>query len=97
MWANKSDQIITYYRPRFHEDKNSPDVEVYIQKLKRKRTGGKLGSFPITLNWAKKRYVELSGDMPCDPLFAKMKKLKDDNDYTPQQIWQELPNTDINF
>jgi len=72
VWGNKSDQIISYYRPRFHEDKNSPEVEIYIQKLKRKRTGGKLGHFPMVLNWAKKRYAEDSGNMPCDPTLAKM-------------------------
>lgn len=97
MWANKSDQIISYYRPRFHEDKNNPDVEVYIQKLKRKRTGGKLGHFPIRLDWGKKRYIESSGQLPCDPHLAKTKKLKEENNYTEQQIWQEFTNTDINF
>jgi twinkle protein len=54
MWANKADQIISYYRPHFHIDKNNPEVDVYIQKLKRKRTGGKMGHFPLSLNWAKK-------------------------------------------
>ena len=61
------DNIISYYRPNFHVDKNDPNVQVYIQKLKRKRTGGKLGDFPLTLNWQKKRYMENTGYMPCDP------------------------------
>ena len=97
MWANKSDQIISYYRPRFHEDKNNPDVEVYVQKLKRKRTGGKLGNFPIRLDWTQKRYIQPNGEVPCDPNLAKITKLKEENNYTSQQIWQEMPNTDINF
>ncbi len=97
MWANKSDQILAYYRPRFHEDKNSPDVEVYVQKLKRKRTGGKLGHFPLTLNWAKKRYINSNSEMPCDPVFAKKTQMQEKTDYTPQEIWKEFPETDINF
>lgn len=67
MFGNKVDLIVSYHRPRFHEDKNSPEVEIYVQKLKRKRTGGKLGNFPITLDWNKKRYVEDDGNIPCDP------------------------------
>jgi twinkle protein len=72
MFGNKVDLILSYHRPRFHEDKNSPEVEVHIQKLKRKRTGGKLGSFPLTLIWSKKRFAEDSARIPCDPTLAKM-------------------------
>lgn len=72
MWGNKCDQILSYYRPLFHENKNSPEVTVYVQKLKRKRTGGKLGQFDLTLVWSKKRYSDpLTGEIPCDPLLAK--------------------------
>lgn len=66
MFGNKVDLIVSYHRPRFHEDKNSPEVEIYVQKVKRKRTGGKLGNFPLTLDWSKKRYVEDDGNVPCD-------------------------------
>jgi len=69
MWGNKSDQILSYYRPNFHENKNSPEVTIYVQKLKRKRTGGQLGQFDLTLIWAKKRYCNpVTGEVPCDPL-----------------------------
>lgn len=71
MWGNKADLIISYHRPRFHEDKNSKEVEVYVQKLKRKRTGGKLGNFPLFLDWGKKRYMQPDGYAPCDPSAAK--------------------------
>jgi len=72
MWGNKVDQIISYYRPRFHEDKNSKEVDIYIQKVKRKRTGGQLGHFTIHLNWKTKRYVHpVTGDSYCNPLAAK--------------------------
>jgi twinkle protein len=71
MWGNKADNIISYYRPQFHVDKNSPDVEIFIQKIKRKRTGGSLGSFPLRFNWNKKRFSDpLTGESPCDPYLA---------------------------
>lgn len=94
MWGNKSDLILSYHRPRFHEDKNSKEVEIYVQKVKRKRTGGKLGSFPLTLDWSKKRYVQDNGYAACDPRIASGDKIinsiqqdiwlpyKDDNDTT---------------
>lgn len=70
-WGNKMDNIVSYYRPNFHIDKNDPNVQVFIQKLKRKRTGGKLGDFPLVLDWGRKRYKDpLTGEMPCDPLLA---------------------------
>lgn len=97
MWANKCDQIIAYYRPRFHEDKNSPEVEIYIQKLKRKRTGGKLGSFSLNLNWTHKRYTNSKGLFPCDPNYAKLTQSQKENDFVQQPIWTANPNTDINF
>jgi twinkle protein len=89
MWGNKSDQIISYHRPRFHEDKNSPEVEVYLQKVKRKRTGGKLGHFPLSLLWNKKRFCEDGGRIPCDPILAhnEIKKIE-----TKNQSW--LPHKD---
>lgn len=77
MFANKVDLLVSYHRPRFHEDKNSTEVEIYVQKVKRKRTGGKLGNFPLHLNWAKKRYVESDGNIPCDPLMAHKTRPQD--------------------
>lgn len=62
VWANKSDNIISYYRPNHHIDKSSPEVQIYVQKLKRKRTGGQPGDFPIRMDWKIKRFVDpLSG------------------------------------
>lgn len=74
MFGNKVDLLVSYHRPRFHEDKNSPEVEIYVQKVKRKRTGGKLGHFPIRLLWSKKRYEEDGGYIPCDPKLVKKQK-----------------------
>ena len=87
MWANKSDQILSYYRPNFHIDKNSPEVDIYVQKLKRKRTGGKLGYFPLKLDWSKKRYINLStGEYPCDPDYVAKVKQRQANDYVQPVI-----------
>lgn len=70
MWANKSDNVISYYRPNHHENKSSPEVTIYIQKVKRLRTGGKCGQFDIKMNWAIKRFVDPITDLPyCDPKF----------------------------
>lgn len=71
MWGNKADNIISYYRPNFHVNKNSPEVDVYVQKMKRKRTGGQLGHFALSLVWSKKRYANSKNEMPCDPFRAK--------------------------
>jgi hypothetical protein len=68
MWANKSDNVISYYRPNHHENKSSPEVKIFIQKIKRIRTGGKCGQFDLTMNWAIKRFVDpISGMAFCSP------------------------------
>lgn len=78
MWGNKIDNIVSYYRPNFHSDKNDPNVQIYIQKVKRKRTGGKQGDFPLVLDWDKKRYRNpVSGEIPCNPDLVQTQTLID--------------------
>lgn len=95
VWGNKCDQILSYYRPRFHEDKNSPEVQIFVQKLKRKRTGGKLGHVDMCLIWSKKRYTEtLSNETPCDAkllLNGSPQKL-----FEPERHWTPYKD-DISF
>jgi twinkle protein len=91
MWGNKSDLIVSYHRPRFHEDKNSTEVEVHVQKLKRKRTGGQLGSFPLNLNWQKKRYQQDDGTIPCDPRLPKSPPTTGQQD-----MWKPYKDNDDN-
>lgn len=95
MWGNKCDQIISYYRPNFHIDKNSPEVQIHIQKLKRKRTGGQLGCFDLILLWSKKRYADpITNETPCDPELAKkiiesesvINKAFGDNEFSQEEI-----------
>lgn len=71
MWANKGDNIISYHRPNHHTDKNSTDVKIYIQKIKRKRTGGKPGEFDLKLNWETKRFVDPISKLPFLNLYYK--------------------------
>lgn len=81
MWGNKCDQILSYYRPNFHIDKNDPMVQVYVQKLKRRRTGGKLGDFPLTLVWSQKRYSDVvTNETPCNPVWAAKRKRELENE-----------------
>jgi len=90
MTGNKSDQIISYYRPNFHLDKNDPNVQVYIQKLKRRRTGGKLGQFDIKLNWSTKRYSDMFDHTYCDPERAKRILFQENNGILQNPQQQEL-------
>lgn len=64
VWANKSDNIVSYYRPNHHIDKSSPEVKIFVQKVKRKRTGGKPGDFEMRLNWDIKRFVDPINGLP---------------------------------
>lgn len=91
MWGNKMDLIVSYHRPRFHEDKNSTEVEVYVQKLKRKRTGGQLGSFPLKLIWNKKRFAQEDDYIPCDPKAAAGDRIL--NTVQPE-MWKPFKDND---
>jgi twinkle protein len=94
MWANKSDNIISYYRPNHHLDKTSPEVRIYIQKIKRRRTGGKPGEFDMRLNWEIKRFVDQFSGIPflnpnrpasTAPPYSRLPYSESDN------IYDELP------
>jgi len=68
MWGNKADNIISYHRPNHHSDKTSPDVEIYVQKVKRRRTGGQLGNFALKMIWSRKRFCNpITNEIFCDP------------------------------
>lgn len=79
MWGNKCDSITIYHRPRFHEDKNSPEVKIHQIKTKRKRTGGQNGEFDLLLLWSQKRFCDpLTQEIPCDPILANRIKAGDE-------------------
>jgi twinkle protein len=72
MTNNKADQILSYYRPNYHVNPDDTRVEVYTKKVKRRRTGGKIGMVELNLNWNIKRFFDpITGEMPCDPKEAK--------------------------
>ena len=99
-WANKADQIISYHRPNHHTDKSSPEVTVYIQKVKRKRTGGKPGQFDIRLLWATKRFVDVISGMP---FLSKGNKQRRDTAISQGDLWTpykdnlDLGDTELPF
>lgn len=103
IWSHKIDNIVSYYRPNYHVDKNDPNVTVHIQKLKRLRTGGKKGSFPLLLNWSQKRYSDpVTGETYCDPSRAlRIKSYERNNNYTQNRLdegWNPpTPIGDIDF
>lgn len=94
MWGNKADLILSYHRPLFHENKNSPEVEIYVQKVKRKRTGGKLGNFPMKLLWNKKRYEEEDGTIPCDPRVANGDRILNNIKDVQGDLWKPYKDDD---
>ena len=78
MWGNKSDNIIIYHRPNFHENPSDPMVDIHVRKVKRKRTGGKHGNLRIKLNWNTKRYEsEWGTEIYLDPQRAESVKFKE--------------------
>lgn len=83
MTGNKADQIISYYRPNYHIDKNDGNVQIHVQKVKRKRTGGKLGVFDLFLDWNTKRYRDTFGNVFCDPDRAKRILMKESSGLLP--------------
>lgn len=91
MWANKADNIVSYYRPNHHIDKSSPEVKIFIQKIKRRRTGGKPGEFDMKMLWSIKRFVDPIKELPyLDPQRNNVhrQRLKE------QDLW--LPYADNN-
>ncbi len=97
MWGNKTDQIISYHRPNSHQDKNDPCADIHIQKIKRKRTGGKLGFFSTNLNWKTKRYM-VEGIVPCDREYAKqVLALEARQEYTQEQLLSPDMQVDDGF
>jgi twinkle protein len=90
MWGNKMDGIISYHRPDHHADKSSSRCELHIQKVKRKRTGGKQGVVEYNHIWSRRRFEDtLTGKIYCDPnMVGKMPQLPQgelnlEKQYTP--------------
>jgi twinkle protein len=94
MWANKADNIISYYRPNHHIEKTSPEVQIFTQKIKRRRTGGKPGDFPIRMKWEMKRFVDPISGLPyLDP---QKRNIHIQNN-TQQELRLPYSDNDLNF
>lgn len=89
MWANKADNIISYYRPNHHIDKTSPEVKIYIQKIKRRRTGGKPGEFDTKMLWSIKRFIDPLSEQPY--LNPQGKNRSRQSNSTQKDIWFPYP------
>lgn len=85
MWGNKMDNIITYHRPNFHLNKSDPMVKVYVQKVKRKRTGGNHGEVDMKLVWTSKRYCDTFDNIFLDPEKAKKIKFQEESGIIPNE------------
>lgn len=90
MWANKSDNIISYHRPNWFKEngKKDPTVHVYAQKIKRKRTGGDLDKIELYWDFKSSRFfAEEYGETKfyCDPgrkqNYLDSKSIKEEEDY----------------
>lgn len=84
MWANKADNIVSYYRPNHHIDKTSPEVRIYIQKIKRRRTGGKPGEFEMKMLWSMKRFIDPLSEQPY---LNPQRKNRNQQVFTEQELW----------
>lgn len=82
-WANKSDNIVSYYRPNHHVDKISPEVQIFIQKIKRRRTGGEPGDFSMKMLWSMKRFVDPISEKP----FLNPQGTKPNNQGSQRDLW----------
>lgn len=98
MWGNKVDQILSYHRPNIHIDKNDPNVIVHIQKVKRKRTGGKLGEFSIKLVWSTRRFCDSNDNYFLDIDKAEKMKFAQNNNIieNPYQNTLKIPERSRN-
>jgi hypothetical protein len=95
MWGNKADEILSYYRPEYHTNKTDPNVRIYVQKVKRKRTGGKPGEFDMRLNWATRRFVDSVTNLPfLDPNKENIHKQELDQSNIRFPYPEEKPKTD---
>jgi hypothetical protein len=89
MWGNKVDSIISWYRPDWHINKSDPKVQMHVQKVKRKRTGGGHGIVDLWVSWATKRIQELPDYYnPCDPqkLINQARAIYTGEGYTQSEI-----------
>jgi twinkle protein len=95
MWGNKADEILSYYRPEYHSNKQDPNVRVYVQKVKRKRTGGKPGEFDMRLNWPTRRFVDPVTNLPyLDPRKENIHKIDLDQTNIRFPYPEDKPKTD---
>jgi len=93
MWGNKIWNAVSYHRPKWFENRQDSSCEIIIQKIKRRRTGGKWGTVFMDFDFTKSRFfVNTANGVKyfCDPARKAAKELN--------EKWQEeykaiQPNT----
>lgn len=90
-WGNKTDDMWSLYKPNHHIDKEDGTTQIITQKIKRKRTGGRLGMAEFYFNQKTKRYETISGDVYCDPERAEYYKGLADADRSQMHIAYVAP------
>jgi twinkle protein len=85
MWSNKSDHLLSVYRPNAHQNKLDPVTHVHQQKVKRKRTGGDYGYAEFIWHFRMSRFSDASGKFFCDPRrlqdYLDSKSINEEEDY----------------
>lgn len=92
MWANKADNIISVHRPNWHKDKSDTTTTIHAQKIKRKRTGGKLGHTTFGYDLKSARFYESDSNggkrFFCDPSRrAEYDNSKEVEEWLPVEDW----------
>ena len=57
MWVNRCDNIVVYYRPNRHKDKNDPVCEFHSDKIKKQKSVGILGNVQFQYSAHKRRFI----------------------------------------
>jgi hypothetical protein len=97
-WGNKADAIMSYYRPNWHVDKNDSMVKIFIDKIKRKRTGGKQGDMDMKYHFPTRRFVDpVTNVSPLDPLNERMLREMLDQSNIKFPYPEDKPDTDNDY
>ena len=81
MFSNKTDNWLTVHRPNAVKSPQDTQVEIHIQKIKKKRLVGKQGMVPLDFRPQTNRYYTHTGVCPFDvktqPEIGQPEKIED--------------------
>lgn len=82
MWGNKMDNIMSVFRPNYHTDPSSTEVEVHVKKIKKQKLVGIPGICCFDFNRKSNRYF-IDGSSPFE------KRTKEVNYKNPYEVDKE--------